>query len=860
MRVVKFGGSSVGTPSMIERILSICNDTERPRPNVVVVSAFQGITNSLLELAEKAQLQDEGAQGYVVEAISNIRNRHFEAFNLLTAVASKKANSELSMLVDSARDRLEQWFVELEGLLKGIYLLQECSARTSDHIASFGECFSALIVAMAFNCHGVRAEFANAIDFIKVNGPFGNVHVDFDKTSELVKAKFNNPDIIYVVTGFIGSNNQGVVHTLGRGGSDYTASILASVLGASVLEIWTDVDGIMTCDPRKVKSASSVSELSYSEALELCHFGAKVVYPPTLQPAMASKVPIRILNTFAPNHPGSLITENPAPTNRPITGISSINDISLILLQGSGIMGVAGSAMRLFRTLASVQVNVILITQASSEHSICVGLRSNEVVRSLEAINEEFRSELSTGQIDPISVEGNLSVVTVVGDQLRNRVGIAGTIFGTLGRNGINICAIAQGSSERSISVVVRQQDEDKALNTIHDEFFENVNKQAHLVVVGTGSIGKTFLRQVADHRALISSEHQTDLKIVGLAKSNSCIFNLEGFSDDYIKDPNLIFESKDLHNFSSLELITGENIVNDLVEGIKKLGLSNVVVVDCTASDAIPAVYLDLLRASFPIVTPNKKFQSGDYVRYKEYKELSRYSNIQFLYETSVGAGLPIIGTLKDLLRSGDRIIKIEAILSGTLSYIFNSWDGTETFSQLVRRAQNLGFTEPDPRDDLSGKDVGRKILILARECGAQVDLHDVDISDLTPEACREAKSVDQFYKELADFDDEFESKRARAESEGKKLCYVATFEMLSERSCEKNKSALRGCPLSVRTELLSVDSSHPFYNLSANDNIVSFTTERYNNRPLVVQGPGAGAEVTAAGVLADVLRLVMK
>jgi len=850
MRVLKFGGSSVGTPQMIERIIAICTDPIfELKPNVVVVSAFQGITNTLLDLANHAAQHTAEGREQAATILEQLKTRHREAFNSLTSKAQKHDRHDVYTDILAAREQMERWFQSLTGLLDGVHLLRECSQRTTDHIASFGECLSALIVTVALRCAGVNAKFAHAADFVLVEGQHGRARVDFSKTYPLIRKNLSDSEILYIVTGFIGANSEGIIHTLGRGGSDYTASLVAAALNATILEIWTDVNGVMTCDPRKVQSAFSLEELSYQEALELCHFGAKVIYPPTLQPAMALKIPIKILNTFDPKHPGSLISDTPTPSSRPITGISSIGNVALIQIQGSGMVGVAGTAMRLFRTLAALQVNVILITQASSEHSICVAIKHPEATEAINALNNEFASEITAGQIDPITVEANLAIITVVGEQLRHRIGISGKVFGSLGRNGINIRAIAQGASERSISVVVDGIDEDKSLNALHDEFFANVKKRAHLVVIGSGLVGTTFLRQVVEHREMIRDQHDIDLIVVGIAKSNARSFSIKGLSDNELLNPA-----------SSLNNCIAEKFEKTLAEEVRDLRLPHSIVIDCTASEKVSHGYTDFLKAHLPIVTPNKKFQSGSYKKYAELKELSRFSGVDFLYETSVGAGLPIIGTLNDLLRSGDKVIKIDAVLSGTLSFIFNTWDGSVPFSQLVRKAKEIGYTEPDPREDLSGTDVGRKILILARECGAQLEFSDVEISDLCPPECRLVNSTQEFFDSLASFDGEFEKKRKQAELNGQKLRYVATFERaptstLHMESLDEDNLLPIG---RARTGLVSVDQDHPFYNLSGGDNVVSFTTERYFDRPLVIKGPGAGAEVTAAGVLADVIRLL--
>jgi aspartokinase/homoserine dehydrogenase 1 len=817
MRVLKFGGSSVGSPKLIKEVLSIILDRSRgPQPQAVAVSALYGVTNSLVRLADLATAQQDCRA-----IVSELKDRHIDALN--GPIEGLPDPEELGSLVTQ---QINTYFTQLESLLQGVQLVGECSPTTRDRILSFGEYLSARILTCALRLKGVPAEFIDATSIIKVRKGTQDVRIDFDVTNALIRDRINHTETLYVVTGFIASNEDGQVTTLGRGGSDYTASILAAALGASCLEIWTDVDGVMTSDPRRVGKAFVLERLSFQEALELCHFGAKVIYPPTLQPVMSLGIPIRILNTFKPEKPGTLISSQPAPTSQAVTGISSIASIALIQVQGSGMIGVAGIAMRLFSALARQQINVILITQASSEHNICVAISEDRVKAAQEALNDEFTLELQAGLIDPIAIETGLAIVSIVGERMRHRIGISGQVFGALGHNGINIRAIAQGSSERNISVVIGDQYETKALNVLHEEFFTQVEKRANVFLIGVGLIGTKLLEQIYSHREALRQEHSIDIRVVGIANSSLCVTDSEGLTTTNARD--LLKER-------------GKTIsLQELTTLLEQLRLSNTIVVDCTASALVAETYLKFLELHIPVVTPNKKAQSGSSEYFQRLKKTARRYDVPFLYETSVGAGLPVISTLNDLRKSGDEIISIQAVLSGTLSYLFNSWTGSKTFSATIRQAQQLGFTEPDPRDDLNGLDVARKILILARECGATIELADVAVHNLVPEPCQKTESLEEFYEILEGYDREMEELRAITEKQGKRLCYIASFS--KDSAC---------------TKLEAIDDSHPFWDLSGSDNIISFTTERYSDRPLVIKGPGAGAAVTAAGILADIIRI---
>ncbi|MBX9850926.1 MAG: bifunctional aspartate kinase/homoserine dehydrogenase I, partial [Cytophagaceae bacterium] len=612
----------------------------------------------------------------------------------------------------------------------------------------------------------------------------------------------------------------------GRGGSDYSASIFGAALDADEIEIWTDVDGVMTADPKKVKRAFTLSGISYQEAMEMSHFGAKVIYPPTLQPAFAKKIPIWIKNTFNPEHEGTLISEKTQANDFLIKGISSIENIALINLQGSGMVGVAGVSGRLFNTLAKNNINVILITQASSEHSICFVVDPKDAYKAKDAIEEEFSVEINSGKIDKVIIHSNLSIIAIIGENMKNTRGISGKLFSSLGKNGINVIAIAQGSSELNLSVVINTADLSKALNSLHEAFFLSDVKTLNLFVVGLGLIGGTLLKQIHKTSSYLLKEKNLKINLIGISNSKKMLI-----------DPNAI----SLANWKDkLEQAGEKSKLSDFVTQMNNLNLQNTVFVDCTSSKDVIMHYEEILKSTISIVTPNKLANSGKYSDYQKLQSAATKHGVKFLYETNVGAGLPVINTLKDLKYSGDKILRIEGILSGTLSYIFNTFKGDKKFSDVVKEAKEKGYTEPDPRDDLNGMDVARKILILAREAEAELEFNDVDVENILPESCRKAKTVDAFFAELEKNNHVFAKRRDEADKKGKVLRFIAKYE---------NKKAT--------VSLESVDSTHPFYSLSGSDNMISFTTERYKERPLVIKGPGAGAEVTAAGVFAEIITI---
>ena len=800
----------MATPERIKLVMSIVK--EYPLNSLAVVfSAFGGVTDQLIGLSKMAL---EGDIKYK-QIISELLQRHLDAVTQLIP-------DEYQVDIIS---QVKLRFEKLENVTYGIYLVRERTPRTLDYIMSFGERLIAFIISQAFQTTGTSAAYLDARKLIVTDDHFGNAKVDFEITNKQIREYFESHQELQIITGFIATAYSGETTTLGRSGSDYTASIFAAALNAEVLEIWTDVNGMMTADPRLVKKSFSVPQMSYEEAMELSHFGAKVIFPATMLPAMTNRIPIRIKNTFEPQTEGTLIVAE-GTNGKLVKGISSIKNIKLINIQGGGLVGLVGFSKRLFTALANEKINVILISQASSEHSVCIAVESEFSNKAKAAIESEFKYEIKDELVDEVKVTDNLSIIAVVGDGMKHQPGTSGRMFSALGKNGINVSAIAQGSSERNISAVIQQSDVAKALNALHDAFFLSQLKTLHIFLVGTGLIGKALLKQVLEQFKKLSEEHHLEIKVAGIANSRKMLFNEDGLL---------------LENLTERLLESGETM--DTLTFIKKmtnLNLSNSVFVDCTASDDIAKNYHTVLSENISIVTPNKKANSADISYYRQLKETARKRGVKFLYETNVGAGLPVINTLNDLLLSGDKVISIEAVLSGTLNYIFSSFDGTKKFSGVVAEAKEKGFTEPDPRDDLSGMDVARKILILSREAGLDLELSQIKVQNLVPEDCRDIKDVGDFMTTFKNYDDHFQKLLTEANLEKKKLRYQATLD--------------KGI---VKVELNSVDANHPFYSLSGSDNIILLTTERYHERPLVIRGPGAGAEVTAAGVFADVIRI---
>lgn len=807
MRVLKFGGTSVGNPEAIRALVSIAKDTGE---RVFVVSAFSGITDSLLQAAKLACDGQDWRQVF-----GAIATRHREMIAQLLSGDHR----------DSATNLSEKSLDELSSLLLGISLVHDLSPRTLDLVASFGERMSAPIVAHALSQAGIEAEAVDARELIVTDDKFGQARWLESDTECKVKAFFKDMTRVAVVTGFIAATPDGVTTTLGRGGSDFTAGILGACLGAEEIQIWTDVDGIMTADPRAVGDAFVIPEISYLEAMEMSHFGAKVLHPPTILPAMAKGIPVRIKNTFHPSAPGTLIVRSSAPSTWPVRGIAAIPSISLLLLQGPGLPGVTGIAGRMFAALARAGVNAILITQGSSELSICCAVLPQDAERGAKALKEEFTYEIGAGTIQRPAIEGGLSVIAVVGEMMKHRSGISGRVFKALGRNGINVVAIAQGSSELNISIVVGAQDRGKAMSAIHDAFFLAGVRTVNVFLAGTGLIGGTLLSQICAQQDRLLREHSIRVRIAGIANSRKMLIDPKGIEIERWRE--------------KLDAQGAETDLAGYVRQLRDLNLPNACLCDCTASDAPVRHYETALSASISVVTPNKRANSGPLERYERLMRLSRSLDVPYRYETTVGAGLPVIGTIQDLVASGDDIFEIEAVLSGTISFIFNSLGPNTSFSALVKRAKELGYTEPDPRDDLSAKDIARKAIILARESGYRLDESAVRIEPLISRRLSQAPSVETCLSLLPEMDEPMETSRASAARSGRVLRYVATVS-----SGE------------ARISLREYGPESPFYSLTGTDNMVVIHSRRYSENPLVIRGPGAGADVTAGGVFADILK----
>lgn len=810
MKILKFGGSSVATPERIKAVIEIVKPYLR-HETAIVFSAFGGVTDTLIQLSKLAL---EGSVEYK-KNLEQLEKRHLDAVRELIDVQKQ------SSILAQVKIKMN----ELEDVLHGVFLVKERTPRTLDYIMSFGERLSAFIIAQAFLDRSIGAEYLDTRTVIRTDNNFGHAKVDYDTTNKLIQDHFKHHTDVQIITGFIATAESGETTTLGRSGSDYTAAILAGALRATDLEIWTDVDGMMTADPRLVKKAFTVPQMSYIEAMELSHFGAKVIFPATMQPAMIHQIPIWIKNTFNPSFGGTVINATSA-NGKLIKGISSMNHVSLLNVQGSGLLGVVGVSSRLFATLARERISVILISQASSEHSICFAIESSFARQAKAAVEREFQFEIRSEEMDELQVESDLSIVAVVGEGMKHNPGTSGRMFHALGKNGVNVTAIAQGSSELNISAVVKQVDVAKALNALHEAFFLSDRKVLNVFMVGTGLIGNTLIRMVEDQHTKLAESNLLEINFVAIANSTRMIFAEEG-----------------LRLRTCIDTMKKDGVSMSMrayFDKMVSLNLPNSIFVDCTSSEAITDFYEDILAANISIVTPNKKANSGSLENYRKLKAAAFKRGVKFLYETNVGAGLPVINTLNDLLLSGDKVISIEAVLSGTLNFIFSSYQEGKKFSDVVKEAKAKGYTEPDPRDDLSGLDVARKILILSREADLSFELSDIGIQNLVPADCQRAGSVDEFFSMLEKHDSEFESLLREATLRKEKLRYMAT---------------LKDGKVSVK--LGSVTDSHPFYSLAGSDNIILLTTERYHERPMVIRGPGAGAEVTAAGVFADVIRI---
>ena len=807
MKVMKFGGSSVGSVSSILSVKKIVESVEEPV--IVVVSALGGITDKLIRASKMAA---EGDADYEKE-YKEIVNRHIEM--VYTVIPAGDARQELL-------DKVNELLSELKNIFQGIYLIKDLSSRTSNTIVSYGERLSSIIAAQLCG-----ATWFDSRNFIKTEKKSSKHLLNVDLTNQLVCETFKNQPKRVLVPGFISSDkNTGEVTNLGRGGSDYTAAIIAAALNADVLEIWTDVDGFLTADPRVISSAYLIDELSYVEATELCNFGAKVVYPPTIYPVCHKNIPILIKNTFNPDAPGTIIKQEVSdPESKPIKGISSINDTSLITIQGLGMVGVIGVNYRIFKALAKNGISVFMVSQASSENSTSIGVRNAEADLACEVLNDEFAKEIEMGEISPITAEKDLATVAIVGENMKHTPGIAGRLFGTLGRSGINVIACAQGASETNISFVVDGKSLRKSLNVIHDSFFLSEYQVLNIFLCGIGTVGGSLIEQIHSQRQKLLQENGLRLNVVGIMNSKKGLFCRDGINLSRYKEL-MEQEGKALTLEEMKQEVLGMNIFNS-------------VFVDCTANADVAAIYKELLQHNISVVAANKIAASSAYDEYKELKQIARKRGVKFLFETNVGAGLPIINTINNLIHSGDKILKIEAVLSGTLNFIFNKISADVPFSQTVKMAKEEGYSEPDPRIDLCGKDVIRKLVILAREAGYQLEQDDVEKNLFVPDSYFEG-SLDDFWTNLPELDADFEARRQKLEVANKRWRFVAKL--------ENGKGSV---------SLQEVDASHPFYGLEGSNNIVLLTTERYNAYPMMIQGYGAGAEVTAAGVFADIMSI---
>ncbi len=815
MQVLKFGGTSVASAENIERVIAIVRAALPHGPLVLVVSALGGTTDALIAAGRAAEAGDEQFRTIL---------RHLEARHLTAA--------EQLLPTAEAQLELQPWltaqFAELALLADGIFALGELSLRTLDRLMSYGELLSSRLVSAAFEAQGIANSWADSRQLIRTNSRFGMAQADAATTEQQVLGfqanQANNATNLWVAPGFIAADAEGHTTTLGRGGSDYTAAILAAALQAEKLEIWTDVSGMLTADPRLVRAARPIPRISYEEAMELSHFGAKVLYAPTVQPVRQRGIPMWIKNTFAPDDYGTLVEVAPPPTPAVVRGLSSIGHLALLNLEGSGMVGVPGFSARLFAALARARINVVLITQSSSEHSICVGVNEGDVPAAQGVVNEEFAAEIAAGRLEPLRPETGLAIVALVGENMKNHPGISGRLFSALGHNGVNIRAIAQGASERNISTVIRADDVRKAINVLHEEFFESTDKQVNLFILGPGNVGGKLLGQLAQQQKYLRNKLGLHLRVMAIANSRHCLVSDEG-GLDLTTWPAELAEAPALSLAELTQLIISKNLRNSIF-------------VDVTANPAAAEQYAPLLAKSVAVVACNKIAASAAYASYRQLKQLARNFNTQYLFETNVGAGLPVIGTLGDLIRSGDVVRRMQAVLSGTLNFVFNSYDGARPFAEVVRQAQAEGYTEPDPRLDLNGSDVARKILILAREAGQKLEMSDVANESFLPPSCLEG-DVPAFYEQLAVHESHFRALYEAAASQGKRLKFVAQY---------TDGQASVG--------LQQIAPGHDLYDLRGKDNVVLFYTDRYTEQPLVVKGAGAGAEVTASGVFADIIR----
>lgn len=810
MKVLKFGGTSVANSKNIDQVLTIVNNLSQKEKVVVVVSAMGKTTDALIKGANLAEQKNDEYK----KVLSELENHHFKTIKELIPVQEQS----------KAISYCKQLFNQLETIYEGCFLLQELTPKTLAKISSFGELLSSYIIA-AVAQKRMNAVYKDSRDLIVASDNYLGAIVDFEATNKKIQSYFKEShQQVTILPGFVARTSEGKTTTLGRGGSDYSAAIFAAALNVDELQIWTDVSGLFTANPKIVKQAYEIPQISYEEAMELSHFGASVIYPPTIQPVLQKEIPILIKNTFQPEDQGTRITKNTGQ-NGAVKGISHINKIALVTLEGIGMVGIPGFSKRLFEVLSLHQVNVILITQASSELSICIAVDEHQADKAKRVIDETFAYEIQLKRIKPVLVESNMSIIALVGDNMKSHQGLSGKMFSALGKNNVNVRAIAQGASEKNISAVIDHNDTKKALNTLHERFFEERVKQLNLFVTGVGNVGERFLAQLQQQRKFLKKNLKLNIRVIGISNSRTMVFDEDGISLDAWKDRLSNGEPASLGGF---------------MDKVKSINYRNSVFIDITASEQVSKMYESYLRDSIAVVTCNKIACASELENYRKLKYISQKYNAPFLFETNVGAGLPIIDTLKNLIASGDRVHKIQAVLSGSLNFVFNNFNSETTFKEVVAQAQAEGYTEPDPKIDLSGIDVARKILILARESGYELDLDGIENNSFLPKESLETHNNEDFFSSLETYEDEFQKMYQKANEKNCRLKYVAEF---------KNGTANVG--------LQEIPSNHDFYNLEGSDNIVLFYTDRYPKQPLIVKGAGAGADVTASGIFADVIRI---